>query len=124
VHTVAVGHEAKAVGERVQRVTEGVRGPAEMPAQASRAGTGQYDTAVPAFPQISGRPCARQTAIRFTTLPPSTRMTSWATRCARTSGTFGWMKSRRTLRSTSGRDANAAALPSIWACASPTAVGT
>ena len=49
------------------------------------------------------RPCARQTAIRFTTLPPSTNSTSWARRCRRTSGTLGCANRVSTEKSTSGR---------------------
>ena len=39
--------------------------------------------------KISSRPCTRQTASRLATLPPPTQTTSCASRCARTSGTFG-----------------------------------
>ena len=55
---------------------------------------------------ICGKPCAVQTAIRLTTLPPSTRMTCWASRCSRTPVTFGCGKSLRALNSTSSRSAN------------------
>jgi len=52
---------------------------------------------------IGGRPWARHTAIRFTTLPPSTQITSWLSRWPRTSGTLGWVNSRSTLKSMPGR---------------------
>ena len=45
--------------------------------------------------------CARQTASRFATDPPPTQMTSWASRWARTSSTFGIVNSSRWVARTS-----------------------
>lgn len=56
--------------------------------------------------KISSSSCARQTASRLATLPPPTQTTSWASRCARKSGTVGMVNRLRWLTST-GLPANA-----------------
>ncbi len=44
---------------------------------------------------ITSRPWTRHTASRFATLPPPTQITSWPSRCVRTSGMFGIGNSAR-----------------------------
>jgi hypothetical protein len=51
VDAVAVGEEGEAAGERVKAVAVGVGRPADMPAQAARAGAGEHDARVPALAQ-------------------------------------------------------------------------
>src|SRR6185437_2002670 len=123
VDAVAVGEESETAGERVEVVPVGVGGPADVPAEAAALQPASTTPASQHSRRISGRPCACHTATRLTTLPPQTRSTSCASRCARTSGTFSWVNNRRELKSTSSRPANRPAKWSMASCRSPTAVG-
>lgn len=56
VDPVAERQEAQGVGDRVQGVAEGVGDPAQVPAQAARAGTAQDDARFPALPHDHVQP--------------------------------------------------------------------
>jgi hypothetical protein len=96
-----------------------------MPTQAAALAPASTTPASQHSRMTSSRWCARQTAIRFTTPPPSTRTTSWERRCSRMLETLGWLNRVSTLKSTSGRrSANSRRFDSTATGESPTAVGT
>src|SRR5450631_1730228 len=73
---VAEGKETETIGDGIEGVPEGISDPALMPAHAPRALPGQHHAGCPHSRMMPSSRCARQTASRFTTLPPDTKITS------------------------------------------------
>ena len=95
VHAVGVRQQREPVGDRAQVGPEGVGRPADVPADRARRDAGEHDAGLPGGPHRGSTPCSRHIASRPATLPPPTQITSWASRCAVMSSTFGIGNSAR-----------------------------